>query len=350
MKRCLLRQRLVRLNKVRQSLGFVLLLVSLVSWSAVGRAEAQALPALLENPYAHEAAFRPLDNDWSIQGVFEVPAYSFYLGAPAVHGVSYQPNFSSRLGVRALWREWGTLIALPLPLPKEEKERRGDSRQTSFVVQNYWHQHALDVYYQKFVGFYVSSPTTELSLHKPGRYPQLPDARVVNFGFNFYHAMDPGSYSLKAAYNQTEFQLKSGGSWIYGAFFNHLEMDLGSVLVPGSDPTSLSQMPNLNSGRFDTIGFGGGYGYTYVNFPWFASGQLVFAPALQWQHIQRLDGNGSTLISWAAKGNLNLSAGYNHREYVGGAKVLVDSLYSIINDTQVWSSLISGQLFFGRRF
>jgi hypothetical protein len=207
----------------------------------------------------------------------------------------------------------------------------------------------MDIYFQQFKGFYVSSPFTELNLNKPSRYPQLPEAGVINWGLNWYHTLD-STYSLKAAFNQTEFQLKSGGSWLYTPFYNHLEMDLGGVLTPGSDPGGVSVLPNLASGRFDTVGWGLGYGYMFIRNRFFTGSQLALSPGLQYQRIRRSEGGEITKLSLAGKGNLNFSLGWNFDEYVGGVKILVDSLYARVSGTELWSSLVAGQVFVGARF
>ena len=304
----------------------------------------EIIPSLIED------LFKPVKHPWVVQAVLEMPTYSFYVGGPSVHGVSYQPNVAPRLGTRILWKEWGTMLALSLPIPKSEQTRRGDSSQTNMMINNYWRQYATDFYYQKFRGFYVSSPLTELQVSKPGLYPQLPDAQVFNYGFNLYRSIRPQTYSLKAAFNQTEFQLKSGGSLLHTVFYNHLEINVGDRLLPGSDPNSLKDLPNLDKGKFNTLGAGYGYGYMYIHENFFASGLITIAPAIQHQDIQRVDNRHSTSVSWAGKGTVNLSTGWNPNEYVGGVKILVDSLYSRVSDNEFWSSLLSLQLFYGARF
>jgi hypothetical protein len=328
-------------------LGWIFLILSLFSLPVF--ADIQDMPKEFSQEFIDEL-FKPVEQPWAAQGVLEFPSYAFYLGAPAVHGQSYQPNLAPRLGARVLWKKIGTTATFSLPIPKNEQTRRGGTSQTNILLNSYWRQNAFDFYYQKFRGFYVSSPTTELSTQKAGRYPQLPDAHVSNIGMNWYYAWNPSSYSLKAAFNQTEFQLKSGGSWLYTPFYNHLSMDLGGVLIKGSDPNSVSALPNLSSGHFDTFGMGVGYGHTWVRNGYFGNVQLALSPGIQWQHLQRTDGNDTTLWSLAGKANLNCSVGYNYDKYVGGVKLLVDSLYSRVADTQVWSNLISAQAFFGARF
>lgn len=305
-------------------------------------------PAPMEKP-VEEISFEAIEQPWSIQGLAELPAYSFYLGAPNIQGVSYQPNVNVRLGTRIVWKNFGATIAFPLPIPESERERRGDSSQTSLVLNKYWRQHAADFYFQRFKSFYIASPISEFG-RRPDRYPQLPDAKISNLGLTWYYALQPKTYSLKAAFSQTEFQAQSGGSWLRAFFYNRLEVDLGERFLPGSDPNSLNTMPNLAAGRFETLGAGIGYGHTWIRERRFATAQLVAMPALQYQRIQKSQGRDGEHVTWAAKANLNLSGGWNYKKYVLGLKVLIDTQYSKINHTQVWSTLPVGQAFIGGRF
>lgn len=297
-----------------------------------------------------ESTFKNVEHPWLAAGVFEFPFYWFYLGAPAIKGSAYVPNFLPRLGAKVGYKDFGAQITLGLPiLSKSEQNRRGKSSQNGLTVNSYWRQNAFDLYFQRFTGFYVSDPFTEAKPSKPARYPQLPDTTVTNWGLNWYYVSNPERYSLKAAFDQNEFQLRSGGSWIFNPFYNHLEMYLGSVFIPGSD-SSVTSLPNLATGRFDTLGLALGYGYTYINAHFFATAQGAIGPGVQYQRIHRNDGNESDVTGIAAKFNVNLATGWNYSEYVGGMKVLIDSLSAKVVDTQVTSSLISVQLFYGRRF
>jgi hypothetical protein len=295
-------------------------------------------------------SFLPFKTKWMVQVVGELPFYSFYLGAPAIKGVAYLPNFAPRLGPRIIYKDIGATITLSLPIPQVERVRRGDSEQRNLVLNSYWHQYAYDIYFQRYKGFYVSSPFTELSASKPNRYPQIPDAEVLNYGMNWYYVFDPSQYSLKAAFDLGELQLQSGGSWLAQPFYNHLEMYLGSGFISGTDPNAIPTLPNLASGRFDTLGVTGGYGYTRIRGRFFATGQGLFGPAFQSQRIQRSDGDYSEVFSWALKLNVNASCGWNHDDNVFGFKFLLDTIWARVLNTQVSSSLVSAQVFVGRRF
>jgi hypothetical protein len=208
----------------------------------------------------------------------------------------------------------------------------------------------MDVYYQKFKSFYVSSPGRELSVHKPKRFPQLPDAALLSFGMNWYYAFHPDTYSFRAAFDFTEFQTQSGGSWLINPFYNHTEVSLGSRFIPGIGDSSIHEIPNLASARFDTAGADFGYGYTFIWDRYFASVLGAMGPGLQIQHVSRNDGADNRGYNIAWKINSNISAGWNSRSYVAGVKFLFDSLSSRIAGQEVATNLVSAQAFFGGRF
>lgn len=292
----------------------------------------------------------PVIDPGLIRGLIEFPVYSFYLGAPRINGVAYVPNFSPRLGLHTSWKEYGLTFSIALPLPKEEIERRGNSDQFNLVLNRYWRRYGLDLYYQSYRGFYVASPFTELNVQKPSRYPQLPDAHVINSGFNWYQVLHPERYSLSASFAQNEIQLVSGGSWLLTGFFNHLQMKSGEAFIAGSDPNSMQTRPELQSGTFQTVGAGGGYGHTWIKEKAFLTVQGISGAGAQIQQIDELNGQRENRISLAFKLNANAAIGYTKQSYVIGGKVLADALVSNVKNTQIFSTLVNGQVFFGARF
>lgn len=323
------------------------LILSLL-WLFAGRVGAVDLNLNKEKIF--EPIFKESDRPWMVQGVLEAPFYSFYLGAPKVSGVAYVPNFVPRIGPRLIYKDVGVVFTFALPQPPTEKRRRGSSQVRGITVNSYWRQNAMDLYVQQLKGFYVSSPFTELSFNKPERYPQLPDARVLTFGLNWYYVANPERYSLKAAFDLTEFQTRSGGSWVYNPFYNHLAISVGQTFVPGIGNDALRSLPNLASARMDSVGMAFGYGHTFIMGHYFTTVQGALGPAIQYQRIRRNDGEDTGLGGFGAKLNMNISAGWNNEEYVGGAKFLLDTLWGRVGDTQLWSSLVNVQFFFGHRF
>jgi hypothetical protein len=294
--------------------------------------------------------FVNFQQDHFVRFLLDFPVYSFYLGTPDINGVAYVPNFSPRLGAQYLFKELGASISLALPLPPEEIERRGNSDQLDFQVSKHWRAHGFDVFYQSYRGFYVASPWTELRTDKPKRYPQIPDAEISHYGINYYQVLSPEQYSLKAAFSQMEIQTKSGGSLLYTLFYDHLQMSRGQKFEPGSEDSSNNRFPAIKSARLNTLGATLGYGYTYIYDQWQVSLQITAGPGLQLQKYEEDIIPLTENTSFALKGNLNGGLIYKWRGHYYGGRFLLDTLLSTIRNTQVYSSLVSGTLYYGWRF
>ena len=283
-------------------------------------------------------------------GLTEFSLYSLYLGAPDIRGSSYIPNFSPKVGLQYGYKNITVKAAFPIRQPSRENYRRGRSRETSYILSQHWRGFGFNVYYQSYQGLYAHRPLSDFSANRPDRFPQLPGAFVANAGINTYWVMSPDKYSLRAAFTQNEFQSLSGGSWLLNAYYNHLQLSTGDVFIPGTDPNSPNAPPDLSSGKFDTIGVGGGYGYAYVRGRFFAVGQAVGGLGVQYQRTKELTQENLETYAPALVLNANISAGVKTETQLGGARLLVHSISSRIVDVQVSSTLVSGQLFYGARF
>jgi hypothetical protein len=276
--------------------------------------------------------------------------YSFYLGAPDIYGSSYLPNYAPKLGLQYGYRGYGARIGIPLSPPPDEVDRRGPSKETNYILSRHWRSFGVDLYYQSYKGLYAHKPMADFSSDRPQRFPQLPDAFVSNFGVNAYHVFSPDRYSLEAAFSQSEFQTASGGSWLLSFYYNHVQLSTGDVFIKGTDPTAPNKPPDINSGIFDTLGAGGGYGYAYIKGRGFIAGQGVLGAGLQYQRVSRITEGPTETLSPAINISANISAGINEKTYLWGVRGFWYSLSSRIRELQIASNTVSGQLFFGRRF
>lgn len=310
--------------------------------------QATSMPPNLESEQNQN--FQDYGYDSLFRTILEFPVYSFYLGAPDVNGMAYVPNFSPRLGAQYSIKELGLAASIALPLPPEEVTRRGNTDQLNFLINKYWRADGVDLFFQNYRGFYIASPWTELRLNKPERYPQLPDAEIIHYGFNYYHVMEAKDYSLKAAYSQMEIQKSSGGSFIWTAFFDHLELSRGEKFISGSEANDTNRIPDIKAVKLNTGGAGIGYGYTYIFEDFQLSAQVLAGSGIQSQKIEEDGSNTNENIQIAFKGNLNASLGYRYKNYSIGAKVLLDTLLSDVKGTHIYSSLLNGILFIGSRF
>lgn len=296
-----------------------------------------------------EQKFEIFPDEWTIQGIGRAPFYSFYLGSPKIDGVAFIPNFNPSLGAGISYKGFSIEFTQPIDvLPSYEDARRGSSLKHEFIISSSWHQYAFDIYYQYYRGFYMSTPITSLGDGQPERYAQLPDTEVHNAGANLYYVTSPHQYSLNAAFSHDEFQTQSGGSYIINFFLNRLNMNPGNTFIPGTAPGAQTK-PKISSGLFYTLGPALGYGYTYVQNRFFATAQGLIGLGVQYQWVNDYLDDYKRL-NLALKLNANLALGVNEKKDLYGIQILLDSIYSQIESSQLASSLVSAQIFYGRRF
>ncbi|MES2856972.1 MAG: DUF4421 family protein [Bdellovibrionota bacterium] len=276
--------------------------------------------------------------------------YSFYLGAPDINGSSYLPNYAPKIGIQYGYRGIMMKFTVPLGSPSDEIDRRGPSKESGYILSRHWRSLGVDLYYQSYKGLYAHKPMADFSNDRPRRFPQLPDAHVLNFGVNVYHVLSPDSYSLQAAFSQTELQTASGGSWLLNAFYNHVQLSTGNIFLPGTDPTAPTAPPDIHSGIFDTLGAGGGFGYAYIDGKIFAVAQGVLGLGIQYQRVAQNSDGPSEQLSPAINLSANVSAGVNEGTYLWGIRGFWYSLSSRVRDVQIASNTVSGQIFLGGRF
>lgn len=306
-------------------------------------------PLLLQAEEEQASPFEEIKKPGSVRTYLEFPQYSFYLGAPNINGGSYQPNSSFRFGATVMWKGIGIGSAISLPMPQEEIDRRGKSDQFNAFLSRYWRNYGVLAYYQGYRGFYISNPLTEIDTHKPDKYPQLPDAEVKNYGLILMHVLDESFYSLKASFSQKEIQNHEGGSFLMTAFYNHLDLSMGNKFIRGTDPDSQQSLPDVRSATLDTAGAGGGYGHTWIFNKNFLTAQALVSLGIQKQSISTVNDQESRLAP-AAKFNGSLSAGHRFENSVLGLQGLADTMYSSTQNTEIYSTMLSGFIYYTMLF
>lgn len=304
------------------------------------------------NENTGEERFEQLEKKLKIQPFLDFPSYSYYFGAPEINGYAYIPNFSPRLGLTVGWKQFEIGYGLGLPIPDAEIYRRGTSEQSNLMIQSRWKNSAFDFYWQSYRGLYASNPLTELDGQRPDRYTQFPDAKVNSYGFNYYHLLDEGNYSLRAAFNQKEIQRQSGGSFYIMPFYSHLDMDTGYRIIPGSDPNSLKKSPQVRLISLETLGVVYGKGHLWVipDSSWYGVVQAGLGPAVQYQRETLINREEGSSTSLAGKFNFNGAIASNTQTETFGAKIIWETMYSRLGSTDMYSTIVTLTFFYGFRF
>ena len=187
------------------------------------------------------------------------------------------------------------------------------------------HKWSVDLLGSFLTGYYLDpGDNNGLSLTN---YYQRPDIKRNVVGFGLYRVPNADKFSYKAAVTQSEWQIKSAGSLLYGgeAYYGKIKGD--SSLVPLKVYNNFTQA-GVSDLHFFSVGIGGGYAYTLVikeNF--FVSGSVVGT----------VDGNFSSEATGTNKkskftivpgGQFKGSVGYNSNDWSVSTNFIGNALFS----------------------
>ncbi|QNK63483.1 DUF4421 family protein [Pedobacter sp. PAMC26386] len=137
-------------------------------------------------------------------------------------------------------------------IPLKDK-KYGKTTYTDFQIHHYGEHFSLDLFYQKYKGFYMDGPVVELH----------PDIMVRQIGAEGTYLFNGSKFSAKAAFEQSEKQLKSVGSFVIGGGAYHYQIESGT-------DTTLSENNYITNFQ---LGASAGYAYSWViNKYWLMSG------------------------------------------------------------------------------
>ena len=167
----------------------------------------------------------------------------------------YRPNTTNNLGIGASY-DWLTLnLAYGFDFLNQNQDR-GDTKYLDLQSHLYLGKINIDLFGQFYRGYYLSN-----QLQPDGEIYVRPDLGVVEIGASVQYVFNHRKYSFKAAFQNTEYQKRSAGSWLLGwdMFYGAVEAD--SSLVPGFVEGGFTDFDRL---RFIKSGPSGGYAYTLV--------------------------------------------------------------------------------------
>lgn len=171
------------------------------------------------------------------------------------HVFQYEPNTTKNIGIGASY-QWATLnLAYGFGF-LNDNDNRGETKYLDLQSHLYLGKYNVDLFGQFYKGYFL----------KNGEYPSgetyvRPDLNVTELGASVQYVFNHRKYSFKAAFQNTELQKKSAGSWLLGwnVFYGSITAD--SSLVPGY---YYVETPDFDRLRFLKTGPAGGYAYTLV--------------------------------------------------------------------------------------
>jgi len=240
----------------------------------------------------------------------------------------YKPNNPANIGIGVSLRN--TVIFMGFyGLNSTKKKEFGETKSMDFQLHTYGTRMMFDVFFQQYKGLY-SAGQNETELY--------PDLSVRRYGAEGNYLFNGRKFSAKAAFEQSERQLKSTGSWIAGGgiYLNQLESDR-KLFVNGENAMNHLQ-----------FGISGGYAYSLVINPyWLLSGTLTAGVHLG----NELDELKKGRMKLYPANLFRMALSYNREDWSLSLSLLNNSVYSSFSGKHS-INITSGnlQMIYVRRF
>jgi len=245
--------------------------------------------------------------------------------------IIYKPNTPVKLGFSASYKWLKLGFAFNLPSYTNDKGETNTfglylNTQTKFLN---W---GLDFYLVKNKGYYLANPELNvLGWNERDGYPFRSDIKALNIGL-FTHVVFSKKFSLKAALQQKEKQLRSAGGFAIqtGISFTGLKSD--STIIPYSQQEYYGGITQFTSGSFISLHFRPGYAYTYVYNDFFATAIAHVGLGLQFQAYKLKGSEWGVSLSPTFKARFIV--GYNADKYFAKLSFNFDTSSFTINQTK----------------
>ncbi len=198
------------------------------------------------------------------------------------NSIDYRPNRPSQLGAFVAYRRIGLGLSVGVPGTSRDLERFGRTRHFDaqlFLFSRHW---AADLTYVRYQGLFVNNPRAinpNWTNEQPN--PQRQDLLLRFVNFNGIWVFNSRRFSLRAASQQMEQQMRGAGSFLLLAGANLFRPGADSTLVPhGTLPEPLPHQA-VWGGRLASIGLAPGYGRAFRVWRFFCTPLLFVGPTLQ---------------------------------------------------------------------
>lgn len=255
-----------------------------------------------------------------------------------------------RIGIGASYK-WASFLMSITPLYKENQEAKGSNSQMDIQWNLYLKAINTDLRYQKYSGYYLrnSKSLKSWDMNEKGYYKR-PDLNVESIGVNLRYKFNWKKFSAKAAFSQTERQLKSAGTAMIGVRWNYLGVQADSAIVPSIIQPSFQDF-DQNQLRIYDQGIGLGYSYSFVKKNWFLNVTAMPFALYQIIHLENTSIDKSeTLQSLQFIFQCRGAIGYNSVSDYCGITFVSDQMRSRWkNSTDISYNFANVKLFYARR-
>jgi len=209
----------------------------------------------------------------------------------------------------------------------------GKTKSFDFQFHNYGRKHAFDFFFQQYKGFYMEDDKMD------AEFVLCPDLEIKKYGVYGEYIFNNKKFSYKAAFDYSEKQLRSAGSFLIGGGIYYTDIKSDSSFFHNEKNT-------LKNFQF---GISAGYAYTWViNRRFFLGGSASTGINFGNESFSRI---GKDKLEVYPSISARVSAGYNKVDWSLGFSYVQNFIFpSFVENESIGLSSGHFQLTYVRRF
>jgi hypothetical protein len=273
--------------------------------------------------------------------------YELKTTKPEKRTIGYYSNKPYSLGIGMYLFEVAAEITFAIPLNEKSKTIYGESKSSNLQLILLGKKWGADGYFQQYQGFYLKDSDVPVPANTP--YLQRPDIKTQNIGLNVNYNFNYNKFSFRAAYNYSERQLRSAGSFLLFASLDNFKISGDSALIGKDYEGSFLEPSKIEKINSWLVGVLPGYTYSVVYEGFFINGTLGLGPAYNFLNYTLEDIGTKSKSTVNALVALKISAGYNGDRFFGGMIFGNQIGNTKIENLNVTSSIASFKILVGYR-
>jgi len=262
--------------------------------------------------------------------------------------IAYRSNRPFGFGVGVYLFEITAELTFAIPVDEKQKDIYGESKARDLQLNMLGKQWGLDVYDQKYKGFYVDDPSIKIILGRA--YPQRPDIITDNLGFTGNYVFNNKRFSYRSAYNFADRQLHSAGSFLLYTSIARFKAQGDSAILGTRYASEFGNDSGILQVKSTTFAIAPGYSYSFVKKGFFINGTLAVGPAHNWLYYRLDNGGTKNDIKFSAFVVGRISIGYSGDRFFGGVSFGTQNSTAEFDHVKLTSSTGTFKILFGCRF
>jgi hypothetical protein len=260
----------------------------------------------------------------------------------------FRPNTSYSIGLGLYLFELNVELAFAVPIDEKSFAVYGESKARDLQLNVLGKKWGLDVFHQKYVGFYLDDSGSELFPGIP--FPQRPDIASRNIGVTGSYVFNNRKFSFPAAYNFAERQRYKKGSFLLFSSLSEFRLSADSSIINPSLETIFGSNVSFTKLRYTSLSIAPGYTYTFVLRSFFVNGTLSIGPSHHWIRYRLRNAEDRNDIAVNSFVAVRLGLGYNGQRIFGGISYVLQRSNVKFEDVRFSNNNGTFKILFGYRF